>query len=207
VGYQLEGLEKTLYDRVTEYVQTNFNRALVEENRNVTFALIVLQRRLASSVRAIRRSLENRQGRLINLREDVLRDPELLEKARSERRPVNEYDDEDLSEEERWALEETALRYTVAQNLDELEYEIQQLGELIELAQETETYGTERKLLELEGVMRQLELVQSGEQLLIFTEAKDTVDYLVENLTGWGFRVITIHGGLGPDQRLAAEQV
>ena len=207
VGYRLEGLEKQLYDRVTQYVETHFNRALADENRNVTFALIVLQRRLASSVRAIERSLENRQQRLIDLRDDVLRDPELLQKARDERLSISDLDDEDLSEEERWELEEKALRYTVARNMNELEAEIQQLGELIGLAEEAEAQGTERKLLELEGVMRQLQLEQSGEQLLIFTEAKDTVDYLVENLIDWGFSVITIHGGMTPDERVEAEQV
>ena len=68
VRYKLEGEELDLYQRVTHYVENNFNRALSDENRNVTFALIVLQRRLASSVRAVQRSLENRRQRLISLR-------------------------------------------------------------------------------------------------------------------------------------------
>jgi hypothetical protein len=49
--------------------------------------------------------------------------------------------------------------------------------------------------------------------LLIFTEAKDTLDYLVENLERWGFRVAQIHGGMplgdpddpAPGSRLYAE--
>lgn len=206
VPYELEGAEWELYQRVTHYVETNFNRALSDENRNVTFALIVLQRRLASSVRAIRRSLENRRDRLVNLRDDVLRDPKLLEVARRERLDVPD-SDEDLSEDERWQLEQNALRFTVARNMDELNHEIEQLEELIATAILAEEQQPERKLRELEGVMVELGVQNTQEQLLIFTEAKDTLDYLVENLTAWGFRVVTIHGEMAQPEREAAEVI
>lgn len=205
VSYTLEGPEWELYQQVTHYVETNFNRALSVDNRNVTFALIVLQRRLASSVRAIRRSLENRRDRLMQLRDEVLRDPNLLEEVRRQPPDMIE-DDEDLTEDERWGLEEQALRYTVARNIEELEYEIHQLGDLITLAMEAEREGPERKLAELENVMRHLDLQRTGDKLLIFTEAKDTLDYLVENLEDWGFSVVTIHGGLSPEERIRQEQ-
>lgn len=204
VPYELEGAEWDLYRRVTHYVETNFNRALSDENRNVTFALIVLQRRLASSVRAIRRSLENRHERLIELRDDVLRDPKLLEAARRDRIDVPDSDD-DLTEDERWQLEQNALRFTVARNINELNHEISQLEELITLAVAAEQAQPERKLRELQGVMHELGMRDTGEKLLIFTEAKDTLDYLVENLTAWGFSVITIHGEMQQPEREAAE--
>jgi SNF2 family DNA or RNA helicase len=204
VPYELEGAEWDLYRRVTHYVETNFNRALSDENRNVTFALIVLQRRLASSVRAIRRSLENRHERLVELRDDVLRDPNLLEAARRDRIDVPDSDD-DLTEDERWQLEQNALRFTVARNIDELNHEISQLEELVRLAEQAEQEQPERKLRELQGVMHELGVRDTGEKLLIFTEAKDTLDYLVENLTAWGFSVITIHGEMQQSEREAAE--
>lgn len=206
ISYELDGAEWNLYRRVTHYVETNFNRAMSDENRNVTFALIVLQRRLASSVRAIRRSLENRRSRLIELRDDVLRDPELLAAAQRER--VDFYDeDDDLTENERWELEQNVLRFTVARNIDELNHEIQHLEQLIEAAVEAEQHQPERKLRELEGVMRELNLRQTGEKLLIFTEAKDTLDYLVENLTAWNFSTVTIHGGMKSEERIEAERI
>ncbi|MBN1311944.1 MAG: DEAD/DEAH box helicase, partial [Anaerolineae bacterium] len=205
IAYQLDGLELDLYEKVTRYVEVNFNRALSDENRNVTFALIVLQRRLASSVRAIRCSLENRHERLVDLRNDVLRDPELLDHARGERFEAPD-DDEDLPEDERWDIEQRALRYTVARNIEELEYEIGELKELIALAEHTEANGPERKLSELEGVMRRLNLQSSDDKLLVFTEAKDTLDYLVENLREWGFSVVTIDGGMDVHKRIEAEK-
>ena len=127
LGVELTDPEQRLYEDVTRYVTENFNRALAEDNRNVTFALIILQRRLASSIRAIRRSLENRRDRLTALRDEVRANPDLLEAARrgdGRRMSLSE----DAPEQERWEAEERALRYTVARNLDELEAEIADPG-------------------------------------------------------------------------------
>jgi hypothetical protein len=57
VNYTLSAEETLLYDNVTEYVRTEFNRAeqLEREARKGTvgFAMTILQRRLASSSHAI----------------------------------------------------------------------------------------------------------------------------------------------------------
>jgi SNF2 family DNA or RNA helicase len=60
--YKLTPDELTLYEAVTDYVQHNFQQAEAAENRNVGLALTVLQRRLASSMAAIRLSLEDALG-------------------------------------------------------------------------------------------------------------------------------------------------
>ncbi|MCS7252404.1 MAG: hypothetical protein NZ572_08335, partial [Thermoflexus sp.] len=65
--YQLSDDEKRLYNEVTKYVENHYNRALAADKRNVAFALLILQRRLASSVRAVRASLERRKERLEEL--------------------------------------------------------------------------------------------------------------------------------------------
>src|ERR671936_3077583 len=65
--YKLTTDELKLYEAVTDYVQNNFQRAAQAENRNVGLALTVLQRRLASSLAAIRLSLERRLKRLKEL--------------------------------------------------------------------------------------------------------------------------------------------
>ncbi len=205
LGLELTRPEQQLYEDVTRYVSENFNRALAEENRNVTFALIILQRRLASSVRAIRRSLENRRDRLSLLRDEVRANPELLEAARNGAMPLAELPD-DAPERDRWQAEEEALRLTLARNLGELEAEIAILDRLARQALRVEEAGPERKLNELRRVMEEIDLFRSGEKLLIFTEAKDTLDYLVENLTAWGLTVNTIHGNMASAERYQAEQ-
>ena len=203
VRYQLEGDEYELYERVTSYVENNFNRALSANNRNVTFALIVLQRRLASSLRAIRRSLDNRCMRLRNLRAEVERDANAWERLRMNRLEIA--DDDDMSEDQRWDLEQEALRFTVAANIDELDAEIEALEELVLLAEQVESRQPERKLEELRAVIQRLDREHPGEKLLIFTEAKDTLDYLLEKLAEWGVATAAIHGGMKPEDRVAAE--
>ena len=44
------------------------------------------------------------------------------------------------------------------------------------------------------------------ERLLVFTEHKDTLDYLVRRLTALGFYCCTIHGGMPMERRIAAER-
>jgi len=190
--------EMTLYNAVTDYVQNHYNVALQKEKRNVAFAMVILQRRMASSTRAIRRSLERRRNRL----------QELYDKG--EWLQSGAYDPEErleeMEESERWAEEEELLeKLTSAETLEELGQEISKLDILIGLAKQAEKSESELKLTELKKVMEAEGLSQNREKLLIFTEAKDTLDYLVEKLQGWGYSVTSIHGGLNLDRRIAAE--
>ncbi len=196
--FRLSDDEKRLYNAVTAYVERSYNRALAAEKRNVAFALLILQRRLASSVRAARLSLERRKQRL----EELLR----LGAWYAERGQVDEEELEDAPEEERLRREEELLeRLTAAETREELQHEIDQLGELIRLARQAERNEVETKLAQLRQVMEAEQIRQTGEKLLIFTEARDTLDYLAEKLREWGLSVETLHGGLGLDRRIAAE--
>ncbi len=197
IKYRLSDDEKKLYNAVTEYVEKYFNKALEKEKRNVAFALTILQRRLASSVRAVRKSLERRYNRLSELYEKV----QLLSDIG--------YDEdylEDLEEKERWEKEEELLeKLTSAETLEELKDEIAKIEELVALAKEVEKKEIETKLNELKRVIDDEKLQQTGTKLLIFTESKDTLDYLVEKLKKWGFSVVSIHGGMNLDARIKAE--
>ena len=63
--FTLSENEKNLYNDVSRYVKEQYNRALAKEKRrNIAFALVILQRRLASSTYALLRSLERRKDRL-----------------------------------------------------------------------------------------------------------------------------------------------
>ncbi|MGH7799462.1 MAG: helicase-related protein [Thermodesulfobacteriota bacterium] len=197
IKYNLSDDEKLLYNAVTEYVEKHFNKALEKEKRNVTFALTILQRRLASSVRAIRKSLERRYDRL----------KELHKKGKFiQEEGYDEEYIEDLEEKERWKKEEELLeKLTSAETLEELKQEIEKLEELVIIAKEVEKKEIETKLSQLRKVMDAEKLQQSGIKLLIFTESKDTLDYLVEKLRKWGYSVTLIHGGMNLDQRIKAE--
>ncbi len=197
VKYHLSDDEKILYNAVTEYVEKYFNKALEKDKRNVTFALTILQRRLASSVRAVRKSLERRFKRLKDLYE------------KGSINYVEDYDEnfiEDLEEKERWKKEEQLLeRLTSSETMEELKQEIDKLEELVLLAKKAEQKEIETKLNELKKVINIENIQGSDIKLLIFTESKDTLEYLVEKLKSWGFSVSYIHGGMNLDDRISAE--
>jgi superfamily II DNA or RNA helicase len=196
--FKLSEDEKELYNAVTEYVQEHFNKATQKEKRNVVFAMIILQRRLASSVRAVRTSLERRRKRL----QDLYDKAELFDAGEYK---VDRYLD-DMSEDERWKQEEELLtRLTSADNMDELKFEIDALIRLVTLAKEVEKKEVESKLTELRTVMEERGLKKSRQKLLIFTESRDTLNYLIEKLKLWGYATTEIHGLMKMDARIAAE--
>ena len=198
VTYRLSEEERRLYGALTRYVREQYNLALSQEKRNVAFALLILQRRLASSVRAARRSLERRRKRL----EELLK----LGRWLSERGHVNEETLEDAPELERWKKEEELIeRLTAAATREELEREIAQLKDIVQLARQVERSGEETKLNQLKRLLDELAIGGTQEKLLVFTESRDTMEYLAERFASWGYSVVRLHGGMGLDERIRAE--
>jgi superfamily II DNA or RNA helicase len=196
--------EKELYNELSKYVNTQYNKALArDKKRNVAFALVILQRRLASSTYALLRSLERRKKRLT----------ELLEGTQERTRKEEHFDFEvveDLSEEERWKEEEIWETLSVAENREELEKEISTLEELTRKAKEIigkEDEVKEIKLRELKETLDQLNKKFPEEKVLIFTESRDTLDYLEKRVKCWRYSVNTIHGKMKLEERIRAEAI
>lgn len=197
--------EKDLYNDLSRYVNEQYGIALSKDKRrNVAFALVILQRRLASSTYALLKSLERRKHKLETLLNDTQQRGQLS---------LNEYDFydevEDMSEEDRWRQEETWETLSVAENREELEDELRTLKKLIEQAKaivETDP-PAEAKLRHFKTALEDLNKQHSGAKILIFTESRDTLDYLEKNLRRWGYNVCTIHGGMGLEERIQAESV
>lgn len=207
VGYELEGAELDLYNAVTNFVSKELHEIRGQSARNAAgFALTTMQRRLASSIRAIKRTLERRIERL----ERALADPEAYLRGRKDFQTGSFPDDPDdladLDEGELWRLEEKALEEWLPGTIVELDAELVALRPLLVQAQETEAAGTELKLNELLEVVNQEGLRDDqSKKLLIFTEHKDTLSFLVEKL-GTDFDVAVIHGGMKLRERIAAEK-
>ena len=203
--FQLSDAERELYDAVTEYVEQQSERAskMGDKGRLLGFALALLQRRLASSTRAIRRSLERRHKRLSILQEHLEEIGDSLEM------PDDFFE---LPEEEQWQIEEKLERFTVAESKEELTWECNELSKLIGLALEVEKLEEETKLLRLKELMSEQGFSDRSKKLLIFTEHRDTLNYLVEKFIKWGFKVAQIHGQMKlgdpvtPGTRLFAER-
>ncbi len=214
VNYDLSPLESRLYDEVTEYVREEFNRAdnLNKERKNtVGFALTVLQRRLASSPEAIYQSLRRRRERLERRLEE-----ERLDMRVSDFFPdVDDFDVDDYSAEEMEQMEEVVVdRASASATIAELEAEIQTLKLLEQTACQVRSSGVDRKWEELSELLQDADSMfgENGfrEKLIIFTEHKDTLNYLVgkiRSLLGSDESVVAIHGGMARDERRRVEEL
>ncbi|GBC99627.1 RNA polymerase-associated protein RapA [bacterium HR17] len=206
VLYQMSDAEKELYDAVTQYVRRHYREAVAEKKHGVGFAMLILQRRMASSVHALLSTLRRRHQRL----QESLRLWESFLKRQQEAAFVDEgelRDDlEDAPEEERWQKEnEFVESLSTAGSIAQLKDEIAELERLIGLAEKVVESGEETKLAELRKVLESEDVRGKGVKLLIFTESRETMEYLAAQLKSWGLSVTTLHGGMSMEQRLAAE--
>jgi superfamily II DNA or RNA helicase len=211
VNYKLSDIEAGLYESVTEYVKTEMGKAdelTGSRKGSVGFALTALQRRLASSPEAIYQSLRRRKERL----ESRLRDEKIGIRGRqilADTLADVPDDDDDLNAEEQENLEETLVDdATAARSINELEAEIVILKGLESKAKTVVASGQDRKWDELSKILQNAPEMRdaSGRQrkLIIFSEHRDTLNYLHEKIAGVignHEAVVTIHGGTQRDER------
>ncbi len=196
IKFNITDEKKVLYNELSKYVITQYNKALKsEKKRNVAFALIILQRRMASSVYALKRSLERRKRRL----EEILRG-----EIEREVKAVDVEELEDYEEKERWKVEQEWETLSVAETKEELEREIKTIERLIEMADRIIKKESEVKLKELKKLMESDKL--KNQKILIFTESRDTLEYLYDKIRSWDYSVNYIHGGMSLEERIKAEK-
>jgi len=230
-NYELSDAEAALYAAVTDYVRNQFNRAdnLDKKRRGtVGFALTQLQRRLASSPEAIYQSLKRRRKRL----ESRLEEMKLVARGHSVQNGIaetlgeyvvkkqidlpdniDELDEELSAEEYERYADQVVDQATAAETIPELEAEILILKDLEQQALGVVQSGNDKKWEELSHLLqdRPEMYTNSGSRrkLIIFTEHKDTLNYLVGRIGGMLGKpetVITIHGGTNRDDRRKAQE-
>lgn len=213
VSYQLTPEEKYLYDQVTNYLTRRKEEATEEKNIHVSLALAVMQRRLVSSIYAIKNTLYKRWNALQGIVDEVNKNPNIWkQRQKLELVDVDNMDQyDDLEDDEKDALDNILSDpkkfklFTTSKSLAEIASEAQEVKRLYDIAsqlynrnQEEKKYVQLKELLKSQGVI-------DGEKLVIFTEHKDTLIYLQERLTNNGYKVAVIHGGLSVDERRAAQ--
>jgi superfamily II DNA or RNA helicase len=210
--FKIDGDEDRLYNEITRFVKRQSAKAAAQGDspraRAVGFLMALYQRRLASSIHAVRCSLENRARRLeLGLKKAIA----LIQVAPPDLPDSEEL--EEMEEGERQRLEELLEAVTLAENADQVRDEIDELLSLAEQAKNVEDRNIEAKLFKLKSILQEQGFFDNPDQrLLIFTEFKDTLDYLVAKLKTWGFKIGIIHGGMRagsrdePGTRLHAEQ-
>ena len=194
--------EMELYNELSEYIREQYNRFSEnsQKRNNVAFALVILQRRLASSTSALCVSLQRRQQRLEELLQNATLETDTV--------PTEQQRDEieDLSETERWEREEQWEVLSVAENREELRDEIETLKHLERNAQQIIESEEEIKIQQLKEALDELNAQHPNQKILIFTEYFDTLAYLEQKVKDWGFSVSVIHGKMPHEKRIEVQE-
>ena len=225
-NYRLSDAEAALYAQVTDYVRNEMNRAeaLADKKRKGTvgFALTQLQRRLASSPEAIYQSLKRRTKKLENhLKEmklavrgeqikpsDFAKIMQYKHTIPDDEKYFDDLDDELNAEEYEELSEQVVDQATAAETIPELEKEIERLKDLEARALLVVRSGSDRKWEELSRLLQDTREMFTAEgnrrKIIIFTEHKDTLNYLVTRMTdllGGGDAIKAICGSTNRDER------
>lgn len=223
--YELSQEERALYESVTTYVREEMNRAQKLDDKrkgNVGFALTQLQRRLASSPEAIYQSLKRRHKKLEHQLEELHKAQqgnhiaEVFNGYQTFAEVPDDIDDAfdemDGGDYENWA-DIVVNRATAAQTVHELEAEIETLKGLEEQARIVANAEGDKKWEQLSSLLQDTPEMfdESGSRrkLIIFTEHRDTLNYLQERITqliGSQDAVVAIHGGITRDARRKVQE-
>ena len=236
LNFELSAHEAELYEAVTEYVRNGMDRAsrMQEEGdrrRGIIFgfALAALQRRLASSPAAIHHSLRRRRDRLDDQAAELRRLtaggrpvpvtelPKGVRFADLEDFDFDNFDDAELEQLEDHVIDAA----TASATAEEIEAEVVELEDLVGLAEAVRNRGIDTKWTELRDLLRS-EQFRTGRgespdangaplgprKLIVFSEHKDTLDYVAERITaelGRPEAVVVIHGGIKRHDRRAIQ--
>ncbi len=208
--FQIDEDEWDFYDALTRYVEDQSIKASADDSargRALTFTMAMLQRRFASSMYAVRRSLE----RMRDKRQRILDDPEGYRQEQIAKKIPEDFDE--LPEEDQQAIIDALEAVVASVDPIALREEIIQLDGLIAQARGLEQREVESKLVKLREVITDKGIFKDPKmKLLLFTEHKDTLDYLVSRVKEWGLSVTKIHGSMKigdrntPETRLYAEK-
>ena len=219
IPFQIDDDELEFYDGLTRYVEDQSIKASQDDSargRALGFTMAMLQRRFASSIYAVRRTLERMKAK----RERILEDPEAYRQEQIAKTLPEDFDE--LPEDMQQKIVDDLEGVVASVDPDALREDILELGQLVERAQKLEGREVETKLRHLKDVINKAGVFADDKmKLLLFTEHKDTLDYLAGDgrdgrplgkLREWGLNTTQIHGGMkigdrdSPGTRIYAEK-
>ena len=187
--------EKQFYQAVTDYVQNVYNRSEQLNQPAVGFAMALMQKRLVSSIGAIKATLSRRLANLV--------DQQSTETTLSEEAAAY-LDGEDLDEEDKERAEQELSALTVTESDAQLEEEIETLRDLVSLA---EGIPVDSKAQKVRRYIQQLREEQPDEKVLLFTEYRDTLESFLDLVKDepWADEILVIHGDVDKEDRARIE--
>ena len=167
--------ERAVYDAVEDYISTTYNQASAATKNAVGFVMTVYRRRLASSFRALRCTLEARLAPLSASTQATL--------SVSDDVSDDESRDEVMDTDEATALEKQALELEERHDIESL------LRRVAELPVDTKARQLEKVLAKLKE--------DEYQQAMVFTQFTDTMDFLRGYLVSKGAKSILCFSGRG----------
>ncbi|MGD0238070.1 MAG: helicase-related protein, partial [Syntrophorhabdales bacterium] len=209
ITFKLTEAEQNFYAEVSDYLRWSYatNTGL---NRNAAAMVVaVLQRRLASSVHAMVESLKRRRSRIAQNVSDTQSDDAKHMVALSLRDVIDYFDNSTADDSEPSGdgresderVESAALALLKPATPTQLQKELEYLERIIALGESVRASLQEAKFFKLR------ELIESAhyqnEKLLIFTEHRDTLEYLIQRFEALGYtgQIAHIHGGMDVEER------
>ncbi|MDK9706376.1 MAG: DEAD/DEAH box helicase [Desulforhopalus sp.] len=195
-------LQQLLYEAVTDYVREGYNQALREKKRHIGFLMILMQRLVVSSTRAIRITLERRLAALKEGEQQAsLRLAELENGTEGSESPDDEM--AELYDMDGQELLDELLKSHVSA----LQSEGSHVETLLEAAVRCEQAGPDAKAEALIEWIYKLQAEENEPDLkvLIFTEFVPTQQMLKEFLEARGISVVTLNGSMAMEERGAAQ--
>ena len=187
--------ERQFYQAVTEYVKHVYNRSEQLNEPAVGFAMALMQKRLVSSIGAIKATLSRRLANLVDQQSTAT---SLSEAATAY------LEGEDLDGEDKRKAEEELAGLTITESDAQLEEEIETLRDLVSLA---EGIPVDSKAQKVRRYIQQLLEENPNEKVLLFTEYRDTLAYILDLVKDepWADEILTIHGDVDKEDRAKIE--
>jgi SNF2 family DNA or RNA helicase len=183
---ELSQEERTALDAVESYVREGYSRSAATNNAAIGFVMVIFQKLMASSIRALRTSLDRRRVRL-----------ETGVGTTATRRAVKAQLDELEGRLDADELASDVLNDLAAADAKDAA-ELKLLVELLDAV------PTDSKGDALVAHLQELQTHEPAPKVLLFTEFRETQEYLRERLEPIGWDVFVFHGQLKTEAKDAA---
>ena len=203
IAFRLSSAEHRFYDAATDYLKWSYENNRTTNKNAAAMVVAVLQRRLASSTYAMLESLKRRRQKITDGVPENGSAQVSLEQITSyfDTSTADEYDQASDGNQTEEGVEGQALALALPKNAAQLKKELEYIDRVMALGDQVRELQQETKFLKLR------ELVESSDfrnqQLLIFTEHRDTLEYLRQRFEALGYtgQLANIHGGMDVEER------
>lgn len=203
ITFNLTQAERHFYDAATEYLRWSYDTNRSVNKSAAAMVVAVLQRRLASSTYAMLQSLERRKQRVTAVAPVPSHAQLTPERVASylDTSTADENEPDTHGRESDEVIEEFALGLARPITTEQVRRELEYLDRTMALGEQVSELQQETKFVKLRELIESPEF--RNQQLLIFTEHRDTLEYLRQRFEALGYtgQVASIHGGMDVEER------